>query len=113
MVFNNNYRGAMSLLTSKAKGGVLSLNASTRSAMSAKHPKPADVNPAALITGVLPKDTHATFFDAIDADMIKKHTLRTSGGAGISQQEDVLWHKLVTAHKETSASLTHALALVA
>ena len=44
--------------------------------------------------------------------MIKKDTLRTSGGAGISQQEDALWHKLVTAHKETSSSLSHALALV-
>ena len=45
--------------------------------------------------------------------MIKKHTMRTSRGAGISQQEDALWHKMVTAHKETSTALATALALVA
>jgi hypothetical protein len=38
MVFNNNFKGAMSLVTEKGKGGVLPLNATTKKEMSSKHP---------------------------------------------------------------------------
>ena len=113
MVFNNNYKGAMSLVTSKGKGGILPLNAKTKSDMISMHPQPAPVHPDALFAGPLPTDTHPIFYSALDGNMIKRHTLRTTGGAGISQQEDVLWHKMVTAHKDTSAALTTALATVA
>ena len=39
MVFNNNFKGAMSLIVNKAKGGVLPLNEQTKKDMKSKHPK--------------------------------------------------------------------------
>jgi hypothetical protein len=56
---------------------------------------------------------HPVFFAPIDGDLIKKNALRTSGGAGVSQQEDALWHKMISGHKDTSATLANALASVA
>jgi len=61
----------------------------------------------------MPPSLHPVFFAAIDGELIKKNALRTSGGAGVSQQEDALWHKMVSGHKDASASLTNALASVA
>ena len=113
MVFNNNYKGALSLIASKSKEGILSLNAKTREQLAAKHPKAAPLHADAMRTGEIPTDIDPIFYCALDGEMIKKHTLRTTGGAGISQQEDVLWHKMVAAHKEASADLTNALARVA
>ena len=52
-------------------------------------------------------------FAKIDAEAIKKFALRSQGGAGISQQEDNLWHKMVTGFKETSASLCQAVSRLA
>ena len=113
MVFNNNYKEALILIASKSKGGILSLNAKTREQLAAKHPKAAPLHADAMRTGEIPTDIDPIFYCALDGELIKKHTLRTTGGAGISQQEDVLWHKMVTAHKEASADLTNALARVA
>ena len=113
MVFNNNFKGAMSLVTEKGKGGVLALNESTKKEMSSKHPKPEPMRPEALISGEMPPSLHAVFFSPIDGELIKKNALRTSGGAGVSQQEDVLWHKMVSGFKDSSASLATALASVA
>jgi hypothetical protein len=113
MVFNNNFKGAMSLVTEKGKGGVLSLNESTKKEMSSKHPRPEPINPEALISGMMPPSLHPVFFAPIDGDLIKKNALRTSGGAGVSQQEDILWHKMISGHKDASASLANALASVA
>jgi hypothetical protein len=61
----------------------------------------------------MPPSLHPVFFSPIDGDLIKKNALRTSGGAGVSQQEDALWHKMVSGHKDASASLATALASVA
>ncbi len=54
MVFNNNFKGAMSLVTAKGKGGVLPLNAKTKNDMSSKHPLPEPICPQALISGEMP-----------------------------------------------------------
>ena len=35
--------------------------------------------------------------------MIKRCALRTNGGAGISQQDDKLWHKMVASFKKVTA----------
>ena len=113
MVFNNNFKGAMSLVTEKGKGGVLPLNDSTKKEMSSKHPKPEPINDQALCSGEMPPSLHPVFFAPIDGELIKKNALRTSGGAGVSQQEDALWHKMVSGHKDASASLSNALASVA
>ena len=110
MVFNNNFKGAMSLVTEKGKGGVLALTESTKKEMSAKHPKPAPIHPEALITGDVPPTVHPVFYDAIDGDLIRRCAIRTSGGAGASQQEDSLWHKMTTAFKDSSAGLCQAVA---
>jgi hypothetical protein len=49
----------------------------------------------------------------LNGELVKKCALRTKGGAGVSQQEDILWHKMVTAHKDSSTSLCNAVAHVA
>jgi hypothetical protein len=113
MVFNNNFKGAMSLVTSKGKGGVLPLNETTKKEMASKHPSPVPFHTAALLSGQMPPSLHPVFFAPIDGELIKKNALRTSGGAGVSQQEDALWHKMVSAHKDTSSTLLNALASVA
>jgi len=113
MVFNNNFKGAMSLVTERGKGGVLALDEKTKKEMSSKHPMPEPINPEALISGEIPPSLHPVFFAALDGELIKKNALRTTGGAGVSQQEDNLWHKMVSGHKDASAALSNALASVA
>ena len=49
----------------------------------------------------------------LNGELVKKCTLRTRGAAGVSQQEDALWHKMVTGYKDSSASLCNAVALLA
>ena len=58
MIFNNNFKGAMSLVTEKGKGGILALNAQTKKEMSSKHPKAEPIHPGALITGEIPQPSH-------------------------------------------------------
>ena len=113
MVLNNNFRGTMALVTAKGKGGVLKINAETKKQMYDKHPAPTPAESAALITGEIPQDLDPIFFAAIDGELIRKNTIRTSGSAGVSQQEDNLWHKMVSNHKESSVALTNAIASVA
>ena len=70
--------------------------------MSAKHPKAEPIHAEALMSGELPASLHPVFYTEIDGELVKKCALRTKGGAGVSQQEDVLWHKMVTGHKDAS-----------
>ena len=112
MVFNNNFKGAMSLVTEKGKGGILALDEKTKKEMSSKHPKPEPLHLETLITGELPPSLHPVFYSELDGELIKKCALRTKGGSGVTQQEDVLWHKMVTGYKDTSSSLCNAVAVL-
>jgi len=96
MVFNNNFKGAMSLIAEKGKGGILPLNAGTLKSQSS--------------VADLPVDAHPVLFSSLDGEMIKRCALRTNGGAGISQQDDKLWHKMVASFKDTSSDLCNAIA---
>ena len=78
------------MVTEKGKGGVLPLNDSTKKEMSSKHPKPEPMQDQALLTGVMPPSLHAVFYAPIDGELIKKNAMRTSGGAGVSQQKNTL-----------------------
>ena len=113
MVFNDNFKGAMSLIAAKAKGGILPLDKKTKSDMLSKHPAPELINPAALISGVMPPSVHEVFYSELNGDLLKKCALRTKGGAGVSQQEDNLWHKMVTAYKDSSSALCNAVGSLA
>lgn len=113
MIFNNNFKGAMSLVTDKSKGGILKLDDSTKSEMKAKHPEPEMVCHSSLISGVMPDAMHPIFYTALNGDLIKRCALRTRGGAGVSQQEDMLWQKMVTSFKDTSSNLCNAVAVLA
>ena len=112
MVFNNNFKGAMSLVTEKGKGGILDLDEKTKKEMLSKHPKPEPLHPDALLTGEIPPSLHPVFYSELDGELIKKCALRTKGGSGVSQQEDALWHKMVTGYKDTSSSLCNAVAVL-
>ena len=72
-LFNNNFKGALSLLTNKEKGRVLALNATTKNDMLSKHPKAEPADPPALITGPLP--LQPIFHEKLDGDLIKKCVL--------------------------------------
>ena len=61
----------------------------------------------------MPPSVHPVFYSELDGDMVKKCALRTRGGAGVSQQEDALWHKMVTGFKDSSSSLCNAVATLA
>jgi hypothetical protein len=62
MVVNNNFKGAMSLVTEKGKGGILALNEKTKKEMSAKHPKAEPINEEALLTGDIPHSASCVLF---------------------------------------------------
>ena len=113
MVFNGNFKGAMSLIMNKAKGGVLPLNEQTRKDMQSKHPKPEPQAKDAMISGDLPPAVHNIIFDGVNGESIKKFALRSRGGAGVSQQEDKLWHIMVSGFKETSSGICNAIAKLA
>ena len=78
-----------------------------------KHPTPTPAEPATLLTRQIPTDIVPIFFAAIDGELIRKNAIRTSGSAGVSQQEDNLWHKMVSCHKESSVALANSIAAVA
>jgi hypothetical protein len=52
-------------------------------------------------------------FTALDGELIRKCALQASGSAGVSQQEDKLWHQMVSKFKETSANLCTSVASLA
>ena len=90
------------------------LNDKTKNEMASKHPSAEPAHPEALLSGPVPPSLHPVFYDALNGELIKKCTLRTKGSAGVSQQEDNLWHKMVTGHKEgNSAQICNAVASVA
>jgi hypothetical protein len=82
MVFNNNFKGAMSLILEKGKGGILALNDETKTEMRKKHPNPEPMIKEVLLSGPMPPSVHPVIYDAIDAETIKKLALRTSGRGG-------------------------------
>jgi hypothetical protein len=90
MVFNNNLKGAMSLVAEKGKGGVLPLNEDTKKDMKLKHPKAELKSFDVLLTGEIPANMHPVFYSELNGELVKKCALRTKGSAGVSQQEDVL-----------------------
>ena len=66
-----------------------------------------------LLSGEMPATVHPIAYDGIDAETIKKFAMRTSGGAGVSQQEDQLWHKMVSSYKDASSGICSAVARLA
>ena len=112
MVFNNNLKGAMALVAEKGKGGVMSINEDTKKQMRDKHPKSEPMSLDVLLTGEIPESIHPVFYSELNGELVKKCALRTKGSAGVSQQEDVLWNKMVTGYKDSSSSLCNAVALL-
>ena len=113
MVFNNNFKGAIALIANKGKGGVMPLNADTKKQMMDKHPKAEQADQSVLFKGPVPPSLQPIFYEKLDGDLIKKCVLRTQGSAGVSQQEDTLWHTMVTGFKDSSANLCNAVSGVA
>ena len=81
--------------------------------MLSKHPKAEDASPEALFTGPLPPNIQPIFNSKLDGDLIKKCVLKTQGSAGVSQQEDSLWHSMVTDYNDSSSNLCNAISGVA
>ena len=69
--------------------------------MSAKHPKAEPIHDEALLTGDIPATPQPVFYSELNGELVKKCALRTKGGAGVSQQEDVPSHKMLTGYKRT------------
>ena len=113
MVFSGNGRGAMAILSSCAKGGVLQLTDEVVSALKKKHPQAEEADVRALIQAPLPDIDLKAIFEAVDGEKIKTCTLRTEGAAGVSQATDKLWRKMVSSFKESSVDLCKAVADVA
>ena len=113
MVFSGNGRGAMAILSSCAKGGVLPLTDDVVSDLKKKHPKAEEADVRALIQTPLPDVDLKAIFEAIDGEKIKRCTLRTEGAAGVSQATDKLWRKMVSSFKASSVDLCKAVADVA
>ena len=81
MVFNNNFKGAMSLVTEKGKGGILTLDEKTKKEMSSKPSKAEPMQSEALLTGEIPQSLHSVFYAELDGELVKKCALRTKGGS--------------------------------
>jgi hypothetical protein len=100
-------------VTEKGKGGILAIDEKTKREMLSKHPKAEPADPAVLLSGEMPPSLHPIFYSKLDGELVKKCTLRMKGAAGVSQQEDALWHKMVTGYKGSSATLCNAVAIIA
>ena len=88
------------------------LNEETKKEMKAKHPKAERMSLDVLLTGEIPQSVHPVYYSELNGELVKKCALRTKGSAGVSQQEDVLWHKMVTGYKDSSSSLCNAVAVL-
>src|SRR5687767_9010324 len=89
----------------------MAVNEKTKREMQSKHPKAEPMTHEALITGEMPPSIHPVFYSKLDGELVKKCALRTKGAA-VSQQEDALWHKMVTGYKDSSSSLCNAVAVL-
>jgi len=101
------------MLAEKGKGGVLNLTADVVKDFASKHPKNEEPNPDVLIDGTPPEDLHPIAFEAISGKMIKGITLRTDGAPGISQLDDLIWHKMVSSFGPISKELCNSVACFA
>jgi hypothetical protein len=63
--------------------------------------------------GPFPDDIDPIVFAPLNGSLIKKCALKTEGAAGVSQADNLLWHKMVTSFKESSADLCQAVAAAA
>ena len=89
------------------------MNEKVQKELLAKHPKAEPIHPEGLLSGEIPPDVHPIACAKINAEAIERFALKSQGGAGVSHQEDVLWHKMVTGFKETSMNLCQAVSRVA
>ena len=79
--------------------------------MAKKHPP--KVNPPA--DALLPNQMtipHDIVFDSLDANLIQRAAIRTSGAAGLSGLDAFAWHRLCTSYKSASTNLCKAMAAV-
>ena len=102
----------MSLVTNRAKGGLLDINdGANQQLLISKHPHAEPASEVVLLTGDLPADLDiTTVFGSLNASVIKKCAQETEGAPGPSQAEDRLWRKMVSYFKDTSADLCKAVA---
>jgi hypothetical protein len=113
MLFHGNTRGAMRMLAEKSRGGVLALTSGVVKDFASKHPQNELPEPETLIQGTPPPDLDPIVFEAIHGKNIKAIALKTDGAPGVSQLDDITWHKMVSSFKQTSLELCNSVALMA
>ena len=80
--------------------------------LKAKRPPRSEVNPDTVLYDH-GKDFHPVLFDCIDAESIRKATLRTNGGAGPARTDASFWKRICTSFHQASDDLCTSLALIA
>ena len=120
-----NVRGALRVLSTSTRTGVLSLNETivdsdgsqktVRDVLMDKHPAPGPVVRDALlhVDHDLSANAHEVLFERITGDLIRRCALRTEGSAGPSGVDAAGWRRMCTAFHAASTSLCNGTAAVA
>ena len=76
-----------------------------------KHP-PGVNTPETVLISDQASIPHEVIFDSLDANLIQKAALKTSGAAGLSGLDAYAWRRMCTSYKSASANLCKALPAV-
>ena len=108
-----NVNGALKLLTSNMKNGILPLNDSTLNMLKQKHPQSKPASDQILLPDI-PKAVHPIIFESITVDTIRKAAMRTKGGSGPSNLDSDGWRRILLSNSfgDSSENLCQALARV-
>ena len=94
LVPNGNVGGAMKLLETSTKGGILEINEYTKELLKQKHPEAEPLQEELLLQGPV-DDVPAAIFDALSPDLIQKMALKTQGSSGPSGMDSDEWRRIL------------------
>lgn len=116
---SGNVKAALRLITDKPNAGLLPLNSiqpdgrTVKDHLLDKHPTRAEPSATAILETNIVHDPHPVMFDAIDGDLIRAITLRTTGSAGPSGLDASGWRRMCSSFGKASADLCSAIARLA
>ena len=108
-----NVNAAINLLTENMRSGIFPLNNERLNLLRLKHPDPKEAHESVMLSDV-PERIHPVKFEVIDAEMVRKATMKTRGGSGPSSLDADGWKRILLSENfgESSSDLCQTLAKV-
>ena len=89
-----NVNAAINLLTENMRSGIFPLNNERLNLLRLKHPDPKEAHESVMLSDV-PERIHPVKFEVIDAEMVRKATMKTRGGSGPSSLDADGWKRIL------------------